>query len=114
MSVLGSFLLVYFLLSTQLEFLQLGCYNKLSLGLCIVTKEVLTMNRGVRKLGGEDRKKHFLDLLEMPCLIKKVVSVSLSICRWIKRRERLQGIHVWGTSEGSLQSRGQTVRKTRS
>ena len=88
-SVIWSFLLVYFLLSTQLEFLQLDCYSKLSLGLCIVTKEVLAMNRGVRKLGGEERTKHFLDLLEMPCLIKKVVNVSLSICQWRKREREI-------------------------
>lgn len=35
------------------------------------------MNRGVRKLDGEERKKHFLDLLETRCLIKKVVCISI-------------------------------------
>ena len=55
------------------------------------------MNRWIKNQSGEERKKQFLELLEMSCLIKKVVNVlsnqkcSLSICQWEQRRENLQG-----------------------
>lgn len=58
-------------------------------------KEMLAMNRSIRKLGKGERKKHFPDLLEMPRIGKKKFSVYFYLCIYAEReREKLQGTGV--------------------